>query len=253
VGANGRRKRLLCTPSIGTRCNCFSPQQLQCNSLDPVSLHVEGTERDITLAVASSLLPQSTIENTLLYAANSGFRGVECGAERELKAMRWYAVQTRSRHEKMVARQLEGQGFTTFLPLSNEVRQWSDRRKVVEMPLFPGYAFVRMVYQLEERMRVLTAEGVVNFVGVHGQGVPIPDKQIEDIQSLLTAKVPFESYPFLKVGQRVRIRSGSLNGTEGILVGQESDRRLVISVELIQRSVSIRLQGYEVEPIEGAS
>jgi transcription antitermination factor NusG len=79
--------------------------------------------------------------------------------------------------------------------------------------------------------------------------MPIPDRQIEHIQTLLAAKVPVESYPFLKVGQRVRIRSGSLNGTEGILVGQESDRMLVISVELIQRSVSMRLQGYEVEPI----
>ena len=161
----------------------------------------------------------------------------------------WYAVQTRSRHEKMVTRQLEGQGFATFLPPTTQLRQWSDRRKLVELPLFPGYAFLRMDYQPEQRLRVLGTEGIVSFVGVHGQGRPIPDRQIEHIQTLLTAKVPFESYPFLKVGQRVRIRSGSLNGTEGILVGRESDRMLVISVELIQRSVSIRLQGYEVEPI----
>jgi transcription antitermination factor NusG len=163
--------------------------------------------------------------------------------------MNWYAVQTRSRHEKMVARQLEGQGFATFLPLTSQLRQWSDRRKLVELPLFPGYAFLRMIYQPEQRLRVLSTEGIVGFVGVHGQGMAIPDRQIEHIQALLSAKVPLESHPFLKVGQRVRIRSGSLNGTEGILVGQESDRMLVISVELIQRSVSIRLQGYEVEPI----
>lgn len=163
--------------------------------------------------------------------------------------MNWYAVQTRSRHEKMVARQLEGQGFATFLPLTSQLRQWSDRRKLVELPLFPGYTFLRMIYQPEQRLRVLSTEGIVGFVGVHGQGRPIPDRQIEHIQNLLSAKVQLESHPFLKVGQRVRIRSGSLNGTEGILVGQESDRMLVISVELIQRSVSIRLQGYEVEPI----
>jgi transcription antitermination factor NusG len=163
--------------------------------------------------------------------------------------MNWYAVQTRSRHEKMVARQLEGQGFATFLPLTSQIRQWSDRRKLVELPLFPGYTFVRMVYQPEQRLRVLSTEGIVSFVGVHGQGMPIPDKQIENIQALLSAEVPVESYPFLKIGQRVKIRSGSLSGTEGLLVGQESDRMLVISVELIQRSVSIRLQGYEVEPI----
>jgi transcription antitermination factor NusG len=163
--------------------------------------------------------------------------------------MNWYAVQTRSRHEKMVARQLEGQGFATFLPLTSQLRQWSDRRKMVELPLFPGYTFLRMIYQPEQRLRVLSTEGIVGFVGVHGQGMAIPDRQIEHIQTLLSAKVPLESHPFLKVGQRVRIRSGSLNGTEGILVGQESDRMLVISVELIQRSVSIRLQGYEVEPM----
>jgi len=84
---------------------------------------------------------------------------------------------------------------------------------------------------------------------MHGQGAPIPDRQIEDILTLVAARVPLESHPYLKVGQRVRIRSGSLNGTEGMLVGHESDRMLVISVELIQRSVSIRLQGYEVEPV----
>jgi len=161
----------------------------------------------------------------------------------------WYAVKTRPRHEKMVVRQLEKRGFTTFLPVASQLRQWSDRRKLVELPLFPGYTFLRMVYQPEQRLRVLSTEGIVGFVGTHGQGMPIPDGQIEHIQSLLAAKVPFESYPFLKVGQRVRIRSGSLNGTEGILIEQESDRMLVISVELIQRSISIRLQGYEVESI----
>lgn len=163
--------------------------------------------------------------------------------------MNWYAVHTRSRHEKLVGRQLERHGFSTLVPLTTQVRQWSDRRKVVEMPLFPGYAFVRMVYEPEQKLRVLGTDGIVNFVGVHGQGIPIPDRQIDDIQILLNAKVPVESHPFLKVGQRVRIRSGSLNGTEGILVGQEADRMLVITVELIQRSVSIRLKGYEVEAV----
>jgi transcription antitermination factor NusG len=147
----------------------------------------------------------------------------------------------------MVIRQLEGQGFTTFLPLSQQLREWSDRRKVIEFPLFPGYAFLQMIYEPEARLKVLRTEGVVSFVGCHGQGIPIPDQQIEHIQTLLANKVPLENHPFLKVGQRVRIRGGALNGTEGLLVGHDSDRTLVISVELIQRSVSIRLQGYEVE------
>jgi|SRR5208337_3279050 len=162
--------------------------------------------------------------------------------------MKWYALQTRSRHEKLVARQLENQGIITFLPLTSQLRQWSDRRKVVELPLFPGYAFVRLVYDPQERLRVLRTEGVVGFVGTHGQGVPIPEKQIEDIHAVLANKVACDSHPFLKVGQRVRIRGGSLDGTEGILVGRDGERKLVISVELIQRSLSIRLQGYDVEP-----
>ena len=200
------------------------------------------------MANASLSLPHDVVGKTALLNPVNDLRSLGTRMDRDTAAMRWFAVQTRSRHEKMAARQLQAQGFATFLPLSVEMRQWSDRRKVVEMPLFPGYVFLQMVYLPEQRLRVLTTEGVVNFVGVHSQGVPIPDKQIEDIQTLLTAKVPFESYPFLKVGQRVRIRSGSLEGIEGILVRQESDRRLVISVELIQQSVSIRLQDYEVEP-----
>jgi transcriptional antiterminator NusG len=192
---------------------------------------------------------QSVTERAEPQPANCGSAGRELMIERGMTAMNWYAVQTRSRHEKMVAHHLEKQGFATFLPLTTQLRQWSDRRKLVELPLFPGYAFLRMVYQPEQRLRILGTEGIVSFVGMHGQGIPIPDKQIEYIRTLMDAKVPLESCPFLKVGQRVRICSGSLNGTEGILVEQESDRMLVISVELIQRSVSIRLQGYEVEPI----
>jgi len=165
------------------------------------------------------------------------------------KPMTWYAVRTRSRHEKVVARQLQGYGFTTFLPLSRQLREWSDRKKMVASPLFPGYAFLRMVYEPDQRLRVLQTDGVVSFVGTQGQGTAIPDKQIEDIQLLLASDIPFESHAFLKVGQKVRVRGGSLNGTEGILVGRESDRSLVISVELIQRSVAIRLQGYEVEAV----
>lgn len=168
---------------------------------------------------------------------------------REAEGTSWYALQTRSRHEKLVVRQLAGQGFATFLPVSQQTRQWSDRRKVVEFPLFSGYVFLRMLYRPEEKLRVLQTEGVVSFVGTNGQGIAIPDKQIEDIQTLVASKVPFQSHPFLKVGQRVRIRSGSLSGTEGILVEHNNDRTLVISVELIQRSVSIRLQGYELEPV----
>jgi transcription antitermination factor NusG len=166
-----------------------------------------------------------------------------------LEACRWYAIQTRSRHEKMVVRQLDLQQVTTFLPISTELRKWSDRRKLVQFPLFPGYAFVHMPASPQERLKVLRTDGVVGFVGTHGQGIPIPDSEIEAVKTLLASDVPFRSHPFLKVGQRVRIRSGALDGMEGILVAENGDRSLVISVDPIQRSLSIRIQGYELEPV----
>ncbi len=96
-------------------------------------------------------------------------------------ALRWYAIQSRSRHEKKVATQLQHKGVLTYLPLISETHRWSDRRKIVEQPLFPGYVFVRIGYSNEARIRVLRTLGVAGFVGVHGDGIPIPDKQIQDV------------------------------------------------------------------------
>lgn len=163
--------------------------------------------------------------------------------------MNWYAIRTRSRHEKLVARQLEGQGIMHFLPVVSQMRRWSDRKKLVELPLFPGYAFVHMVSSPEERIRVLQTHGVVSFVGTHGQGISIPDGQIDAIKALVSSKLPFTSHRFLKIGQRVRVRGGALDGVEGILISQDGNRNLVISVEPIQRSLSIRIEGYDVEPV----
>jgi transcription antitermination factor NusG len=161
----------------------------------------------------------------------------------------WYAVQTRARHEKKVAKQLQEKGVTTFLPLVTQTHCWSDRRKVIELPLFPCYAFARLASSVEMRLPALQTPGVLSIVGAHGVGAPIPDKEIEDIQTVLVQNVSSSLYPFIKVGQRVRIRGGCLDGIEGILVAEKSNRRLVVSVELIQRSVSVQIDGYEVEPI----
>lgn len=159
----------------------------------------------------------------------------------------WYALQTRSRHEKKVAAELSEKGLHAFLPLLTQVHRWSDRNKQVEVPLFPGYVFVRTLPMPEARVSVLRTPGVANFVGNHGKGTPIPDKQIEDIQSILAHKVPVATHPFLSINQRVRIRGGSLDGVEGVLVGMNADLSLVVSVDLIQRAVAIRVSGYEVE------
>ncbi len=166
-----------------------------------------------------------------------------------MEGPQWYAVRTRSRHEKMVVQQLDRVGLESFLPVITEVHKWSDRNRQIEVPLFSGYCFVRVAYHSENRVRVLQTNGVVNFVGVQNSGIPIPDSQIEDIKTLVARKVPFREHHFLSVGQRVRIRGGALDGVEGILEAQKGDRTLVISLDPIQRSLSISIDGYEVEPV----
>jgi len=163
---------------------------------------------------------------------------------------RWYAIRTRSRHEKVVAQQLETQGINVFLPLLSEVRKWSDRHRQIETALFPGYTFVRIAYSSRERLRVLQTHGVAGFVGASGAaGTPIPDDQIAGIRTLITHNVPFKEYPFLRVGQRIRIRGGALDGLEGLLVALNGARTMVLSVEPIQRSLCVQVDGYNIEII----
>ena len=166
----------------------------------------------------------------------------------EAEVENWYGLQTRPRHEKIVAQRLEERGVTTFLPLVTEVHRWSDRKKSVRMPLFSCYVFAKFVPNRSDRLRVLRVDGVFGLVGASGEGTPIPDVQIDAVRSLVETELPWSSHPFLKIGQRVRIRSGALDGLEGILVSRNGDRTLVISVEAIQRSLAVRVEGYEVEP-----
>ena len=162
-------------------------------------------------------------------------------------AENWYALQTLARHEKMVAMRLQERRVATFLPLMNEVHRWSDRKKIVQIPLFGCYVFAKIAASIAERLRVLRVDGVLSLVGSLGEGTPIPDEQIESIRVLLEGHLPWRSHPFLKVGQRVRIKSGALDGTEGILLSRNGDRTLVISIDAIQRSLAVRVEGYEVE------
>ena len=159
----------------------------------------------------------------------------------------WYAVHTMARHEKRVAAQFEEKRVCTFLPLLRQIHRWSDRRSVVEIPMFSCYAFVRMVQTVEERLKVLRTPGVLGFVGSERQGTQIPDEQIESLRKAISEKVPCLPHPFISAGKRVRICGGSLDGVEGILMRQGADQSLVISVELLQRSVSIRVEGYDIE------
>jgi transcriptional antiterminator NusG len=165
----------------------------------------------------------------------------------------WYVVQTRYRFENKVASQLQSKGVEVFLPLLNETHRWSDRQKIISIPLFSGYVFVRLQPSAPWRTgpwhtRVLRTDGVMGFVQVHGDASPIPDRQIDDLRRLLTQKLPCALHAFLRVGQRVRIRGGCLDGLEGILA-QSTQKTLVISLECIQRSVAVTLEGYELEPV----
>jgi transcription elongation factor/antiterminator RfaH len=162
----------------------------------------------------------------------------------------WYAVQTRARAEKVIAERLQEQGLTTFLPLVTEVRRWSDRKKKVELPLFSCYVFVRLVASNnDERMRVYRTNGVFRIVSMHGEAIPIPDEQIDALRAVVTQQIPWSEHPFLKIGQKVRIRGGSLEGVEGVLLSRNGDRTLIISVDAIQRSLAVRVEGYDVEPL----
>ena len=163
--------------------------------------------------------------------------------------LRWYAVHTRARHEKLVAERLQERGLTAFLPLIKETHRWSDRKKTVELPLFSCYTFVRMAPGPEERLKVSQTNGVLQIVGPRGEATPIPDEQIEAVRTLLDEHLPWSQHPFLKIGQRVRIRGGAMDGVEGILLSRNGDRTLVVSVDVIQRSLAVRIEGYHVEPL----
>src|SRR5258708_2367733 len=128
-----------------------------------------------------------------------------------------------------------------------QIHRWSDRRTKVEVPMFSCYAFVRMVQAVDERLKVLRTPGVLGFVGSERKGTPIPDEQIENLRKVTSENTPSFQHPFISAGKRVRIRGGSLDGLEGILVRQGADQSLVVSMELLCRSVSIRLEGYDIE------
>jgi transcription antitermination factor NusG len=158
----------------------------------------------------------------------------------------WYVVQTRYRFESKIAAQLQSKGVETFLPVLNETHRWTDRQKTVSLPLFAGYVFVRLPASAPARTRVLRTEGVMGFVNVHGDASPIPSSQIDDLRRLLAQKLPCALHAFLRVGQRVRIRGGCLDGLEGIL-SASSRKTLVISIGCIERSVAVAIEGYELE------
>jgi transcription antitermination factor NusG len=163
--------------------------------------------------------------------------------------LRWYALHTRARHERVVEHRLREQGMETFLPTLRETHRWSDRKKVVDVPLFSCYVFVRCSLNADDRTRVYRVDSALGFVGTRGAGVAIPDEQIEGVRTALSQSAPCRTHPFLKVGQRVRVCGGAMDGVEGVFLSENGDNSLVISVDAIQRSLAVRIDGYDLKPI----
>ena len=161
----------------------------------------------------------------------------------------WYAIYTRSRHEKLVAEQLAQKNIPTFLPLQVEVHRWQDRYKKVEMPLFRGYVFAQYDYESTVRTSILRTTGVVRIVGFGQEDAPVPGQQIETLRRLLEMRQLVHRHRSLQVGERVMVISGAMAGLEGILVCVKKQDRLVISIELIRQAVAVELSGYEVVPL----
>ena len=149
----------------------------------------------------------------------------------------------------MVCSIARNKGFEEFLPLYESRRRWSDRVKSVELPLFPGYVFCRLDPQY--RLPLLTIPGVLHFVGVGKIPAPIDDTEVASIQAAVQSGLLTEPWPFLEVGQRVRLKEGPLAGLEGILVGTSKQQRIIVSVTLLKRSVAVAIDRQWATPVDG--
>lgn len=159
----------------------------------------------------------------------------------------WWALYTRHQHEKTVADMLTAKGFEVFLPLYESVRRWKDRKKLLSLPLFPCYVFVRG--GLERRLPVVSTPGV-HMILTHGEKVAvIPEDEIEAIRRTLEGSYRVEPHPFLKVGERVRVIRGSLEGVEGVLLRKKNMCRLVLSVAMVAQSIAVEIDSADVEPL----
>jgi len=160
----------------------------------------------------------------------------------------WFALQVRSRWEAATADLLRGKGLETLLPTYVTKRKWSDRVKVVESPLFPGYVFCR--FDIHNRLPVLITPGVISVVGSGKTPVPVDDAEILSIQAAIGSGVHLEPWPYVEIGERVRIKQDVLDGMEGILTSFKGSHRVIISVTLLRRSVALEIDRARIMPLE---
>jgi len=160
----------------------------------------------------------------------------------------WRALTVKSRHEKVAAQNLRGRGLEEYLPLYLSRRQWSDRVMTVEMPLFPGYVFCRVPQ--DQRMLALSAPGVASIVGFGGKDAVVEDHEIENVRRMLQSGIRVEPWPYVRAGQMVEIQAGPLSGMRGEVIREKGLWRLIVNVELLQRSVAAELGREMVKTIE---
>ncbi len=210
-------------------------------------MSVAGKEPEIAVVSAGAshdlALPEADI------AAPPGVATVQPGEFDRLVHSAWYALYTRSRHEKKLLSELTDRSIDVFLPMREVLSRWKDRKKRIWLPLFPGYIFVHQIDTPENRFRVLNMPGAVRFVGHEGHAERIPDEQIDAVRRFLETKIAIDPYPYIRVGQRVEIIAGSLKGIQGILIQKKGRFRFVLRVDLIRQAVSIEIDASDVRPI----
>jgi transcription antitermination factor NusG len=160
---------------------------------------------------------------------------------------RWYAAYTNANHEKRVAQQLGQRSIEHLLPLYQSTRRWKDRWMKLQLPLFPGYVFIYLA--LRDRLQVLQVPGVVRLVGFDGAPCALPQEDIEAIQTCLDRGGQIQPHPFLQVGRSARVKSGPLQGLQGIILRRKNRARLVLSFDLIMRSVAVEVDESDLEPL----
>jgi len=159
-------------------------------------------------------------------------------------ALPWYGLHVRANCEQITSTALRGRGLNPFVPSYKMRRRWSDRLKEVELPLFPGYVFCRL--NVANRLPVLTAPGVKGIVGIGKAPAPIEESEIEAIRAVVASGLQPHSYPFMHAGDRVRVHDGPLRGVEGVVTSLEGREHLVVSITLLQRSLSVEMEPFWV-------
>lgn len=184
--------------------------------------------------------------------SSSQITGVEqLSPQKPVSALRWYAVTVHHQHEKTVARHLADIGLETFLPLYRTRRIWSDRVKELELPLFPSYVFARFAFR--NRANILRFPGIRAIVGFGKETAYVSETEIAALKTMVSSGLPVQPWPYLKIGDWVRISGGPLQGIEGILVRQKDSWRVVVSVHLFQRSVAAEVDRFVITPAKRIS